>query len=140
MPILVSVDSNVSVSFSLVLTFLSISCIRVLLEIPGLTAIWYVRLADSNSTVLETQPNPIVLDVALAISMALGACANIALVIRFLERYCYRSTIIAMICLTVHDIMCVYSTDVAYRPDADLPDSPTQQCRRGDGVRRDSPC
>ena len=135
-----SIDSSDSASYSLLLTFSLFSRIRVLLEIPGLTAIWYVRLADSNSTVLETQPNPIVLDVALAISMALGACANVALVVRFLERYCYRSTIIAMLCLTVHDIMCVYSTDVAYRPDADLPDSPTQQCRRGDGVRRDSPC
>lgn len=135
-----SIDSSASAPSSLLLTFSLFSRIRVLLEIPGLTTIWYVRLADSNSTVLETQPNPIVLDVALAISMALGACANIALVIRFLERYCYRSTIIAMICLTVHDIMCVYSTDVTFGADADSPDSPTQQRRRGDGVRRDSPC
>ncbi|KAL7009352.1 Potassium channel [Cystobasidiomycetes sp. EMM_F5] len=72
----------------------------VLLEIPGLTALWYVRLASANSEVVETQPNPIVLDVALAISMALGAIANIALIVRFLERYCYAATIIAMVCNT----------------------------------------
>lgn len=51
---------------------------------------WYVK--ESNGLVVDSQPNTTLLDVALAFSIALGLAANIALIVRFLERRIYAST------------------------------------------------
>ncbi|ORY73112.1 hypothetical protein BCR35DRAFT_307383 [Leucosporidium creatinivorum] len=75
----------------------------VLLDIPGLTERWYVR--TNGYTVVETQPNPIILDVGQAVSMALGVLANLGLIVRFLERKPYAGTWVAIIALTAHDII-----------------------------------
>lgn len=40
-----------------------------------------------------------------AISLALGIIANAALILRFLERRVYESTIVACLCLTFHDCL-----------------------------------
>ncbi|SGY76217.1 BQ5605_C005g03475 [Microbotryum silenes-dioicae] len=71
--------------------------------IPGLTERWYVRTAGYN--VVETQPNPAILDVGLAISMALGVAANLGLISRFLERKPYLCTWISIVALTAHDVI-----------------------------------
>ncbi|SCV69367.1 BQ2448_2387 [Microbotryum intermedium] len=75
----------------------------VLLDIPGLTERWYVRTSGFN--VVETQPNPAILDVGQAISMALGVTANLALISRFLERKPYLCTWVAIVALTAHDVI-----------------------------------
>lgn len=72
----------------------------VLLDIPGLTERWYVKTLGYQ--VVETQPNPIILDVGQAVSMAFGVMANVALIVRFLEKHTYVSTWAAMISLTIH--------------------------------------
>ncbi|SCZ97568.1 BZ3500_MvSof-1268-A1-R1_Chr4-3g07254 [Microbotryum saponariae] len=73
------------------------------MSIPGLTARWYVRTAGYN--VVETRPNPAILDVGLAISMALGVIANLGLISRFLERKPYLCTWISIVALTAHDVI-----------------------------------
>ncbi|GAA6036322.1 hypothetical protein JCM8097_001666 [Rhodosporidiobolus ruineniae] len=75
----------------------------VLLDIPGLTTRWYVRTDDH--VVIETQPNPAILDIGLAISLALGVLANLALILRFLEHRPRLCTWISMLSLSLHDII-----------------------------------
>ncbi|KAI5476225.1 hypothetical protein MNV49_007987 [Pseudohyphozyma bogoriensis] len=75
----------------------------VLLDVPGLTERWYIQ--TDGYTVVNTQPNPIILDVGLAVSIAFGALANIALISRFLERRPRASTLVAIVALTIHDII-----------------------------------
>lgn len=77
----------------------------VMLEISGLTSEWYVKLEDSNTSVVETQPNPPLLTIALAISLTLGVIANVALISRFLERRPWSMTILASAALTIHDMI-----------------------------------
>jgi len=72
----------------------------ILLEIPGLTEHWYVRM-DGNQ-VVESRPNPPLVIVAMSFSMALALLANAALVYRFLERRVKASTIVCIIALTLH--------------------------------------
>ncbi|KAM0791088.1 hypothetical protein ACM66B_004379 [Microbotryomycetes sp. NB124-2] len=75
----------------------------VLLDIPGLTERWYQRTVGYE--VVETQPNPPLLDIGQAVSMAFGVAANIALVLRFLEKRPYEMTLVAIASLTLHDIL-----------------------------------
>ncbi|KZS97353.1 voltage-gated potassium channel [Sistotremastrum niveocremeum HHB9708] len=75
----------------------------ILLEIPGLTDHWYIR-TEANQTV-QTQPNPPLLDAGLAISMACALIANLALIIRFLEKRPKLMTLIAIFTLSVHDLI-----------------------------------
>jgi potassium channel subfamily K len=75
----------------------------ILLEIPGLTEHWYVR--TENNIPVVYQENPVILDVGLAISMACGVVANVALISRFLERRVFTSTIACIVMLTCHDII-----------------------------------
>lgn len=75
----------------------------VLLEIPGLTEPWYVK--TYGYTVIETRPNPVLLDVGLAISLTLGVVANVCLVARFLEFRPKRFTLFAILALTLHDVI-----------------------------------
>ena len=72
----------------------------ILLEVPGLTENWYVR--TDGHQIVESRPNPPWVIASLSISLALAVLANIALVCRFLERRPKRSTIVAIIALTIH--------------------------------------
>ncbi|KAK4046230.1 Potassium channel [Microbotryomycetes sp. JL201] len=75
----------------------------VLLDIPGLTERWYQRTVGYK--VVETKPNPPLLDVGQAVSMFFGVAANAALVMRFLEKRPYQMTWVAIASLTLHDIL-----------------------------------
>ncbi|KZT52621.1 hypothetical protein CALCODRAFT_486969 [Calocera cornea HHB12733] len=75
----------------------------ILLEIPGLTEHWYIR--TENNITVDYQPNPLILDIGLAFSMAAGVVANFALVMRFLERRVFVSTMVATVALAVHDVI-----------------------------------
>lgn len=75
----------------------------ILLEIPGLTEPWYVRIV--NNVPVEYQNNSTLLEVALGISMFFGLCANVAIIVRFMEKKVYWSTIAAIICITSHDVV-----------------------------------
>ncbi|GAA5868527.1 hypothetical protein JCM3774_005417 [Rhodotorula dairenensis] len=75
----------------------------VLLEIPGLTEPWYVK--TYGYTVIDTRPNPVLLDIGLAFSLALGVAANICLVARFLEFRPKRFTLAAILALSLHDVI-----------------------------------
>ncbi|KAH9941150.1 uncharacterized protein BXZ73DRAFT_41985 [Epithele typhae] len=75
----------------------------ILLEIPGLTQHWYIR--TENDVTVETKPNSIILDVGLGISVACAVIANIALVLRFLEKRVQTVTLICIIFLTLHDLI-----------------------------------
>lgn len=71
----------------------------VLLDIPGLTTPWYVK--TQGDTIVDSKPNPVLLDVGQALCLALGVLANGALIFRFLEHRPRLTTWLAMICLTV---------------------------------------
>ena len=73
----------------------------ILLDIPSLSGHWYVRTGP-NSETIETRPNPRLLNIAMAVSMACALFACICLVIRFTERAVKAMTILAIISLTVH--------------------------------------
>ena len=72
----------------------------ILLAIPGFTEHWYIK-THQNRTV-ETQKNPIVLDVGLAFSMLCAVLANVCLVIRFMEKRVRTMTLLCVIFLTIH--------------------------------------
>lgn len=73
----------------------------ILLEIPGLTDDWYIR-TDGN-VVIESRPNPVLLDVGLGVSMFFALVANISLICRFLDKGpVFVTTIITIACLTIH--------------------------------------
>ncbi|GAA94061.1 hypothetical protein E5Q_00708 [Mixia osmundae IAM 14324] len=85
----------------------------ILLEIPGLTQRWYVKTASKyTNEVLDSQKNPVLLDVALGISIGMAIIANICLVMRFLERRVWITTVIACIALTFHD--CINISALTY--------------------------
>jgi len=73
----------------------------ILLDIPSLTGHWYVRTGPNGETI-ETRPNPRLLNVAMAVSMAFALFACICLVIRFTERAVKLMTILCIILLTAH--------------------------------------
>lgn len=78
----------------------------ILLDIPSLSGHWYVR-TGSNSETIESRPNPRLLNVAMAVSMAFALFACICLVIRFTERAVKLMTILAIISLTAHDVISI---------------------------------
>ncbi|KAI0747018.1 hypothetical protein C8Q80DRAFT_1220221 [Daedaleopsis nitida] len=82
----------------------------ILLEIPGLTVRWYIR-TEGNTTV-ETRPNPIVLDVGMAISIACALIANVCLVLRFLEKRVQTVTLLCIVFLTIHDLINIVAVTV----------------------------
>jgi potassium channel subfamily K len=81
-----------------------------LLEIPGLTEHWYIR-TEANQ-VVESKSNSAILDVGLAISMACGLCANICLILRFLERRVKTVTILTMAFLTIHGTLSSFAIHI----------------------------
>ena len=72
----------------------------ILLEIPGLTEHWYIR-TEANKTI-ESRPNPAILDVGLAFSMACAVFANICLILRFSEKWIKATTLFCILFLTCH--------------------------------------
>lgn len=74
----------------------------ILLEIPGLTVRWYIKTEDHQT--VDTKPNPVILDVGLAISLACALIANICLVLRFLEKRVQTATLMCIISLTIHGV------------------------------------
>lgn len=72
----------------------------ILLEIPGLTGYWYIR--TQGSTVVDTRPNPAILDVGLGISMACAIIANICIIMRFLEKRVTTMTLLCILFLSIH--------------------------------------
>ena len=72
----------------------------ILLAIPGFTEHWYIK-THQNKTV-ETQKNPIVLDIGLAFSMLCAVLANVCLVVRFMEKRVRTMTLLCVIFLTIH--------------------------------------
>lgn len=79
------------------------SALRARSQIPGLTERWYVK--NENGSVVDTQPNSTLLDVALGASIAFGLIANAFLIVRFLEKKIVWSTWIAMVTLSIHDVI-----------------------------------
>jgi potassium channel subfamily K len=79
----------------------------VLLEVPGLTAHWYIKTQGEGALgpIVDVQPNSPFIDGSTAVSMAFGVLANLALVSRFLEKKPYISTLIAIGSLTAHDLL-----------------------------------
>lgn len=75
----------------------------ILLEIPGLTEKWYIRTEENK--IVETQPNTVILNAGLGVSMFCALVANVCVVLRFLEKgEVKRMTIIAIIALTIHGV------------------------------------
>ncbi|EGO03438.1 hypothetical protein SERLA73DRAFT_45542, partial [Serpula lacrymans var. lacrymans S7.3] len=75
----------------------------ILLEIPGLTEKWYIRTQKGH--IVDTQPNPAILDVGLGFSIGCALIANICLIIRFLEKRVKTMTILCTVFLTIHDVI-----------------------------------
>ncbi|KAI3612980.1 tandem pore domain k+ channel [Moniliophthora roreri] len=82
----------------------------ILLEIPGLTEHWYIRTIENE--VVETKPNTLILNVGLALSMACGLIANIAIIARFLEKRVKLMTLTCVAFLTIHDIINITAVTV----------------------------
>ncbi|RPD57007.1 hypothetical protein L226DRAFT_491051 [Lentinus tigrinus ALCF2SS1-7] len=82
----------------------------ILLEIPGLTERWYIR-TENNQTV-ETKPNPAILEIGLAFSIACALIANISLILRFLEKRVQTVTLLCIVFLTSHDIINIIAVTV----------------------------
>ncbi|OSD08778.1 hypothetical protein PYCCODRAFT_1401521 [Trametes coccinea BRFM310] len=82
----------------------------ILLEIPGLTERWYIR--TENHTTVETRKNPVILEVGMAISIACALIANIALVLRFLEKRVQTVTLVCIVSLTIHDLINIVAVTV----------------------------
>jgi hypothetical protein len=72
----------------------------ILLSIPGLTEHWYI-VTENDKTVL-THPNSALLNVGMAISLACAVCANVAIIVRFMEKQVLRMTLLAIAALSVH--------------------------------------
>lgn len=74
--------------------------LSVLLSIPSLTSHWHVQ-TDGNVT-LEARPSPLHHVVAMSLSMACGALANICLVLRFAERSIKKMTLLCIFLLSMN--------------------------------------
>ncbi|KAI5121123.1 hypothetical protein M0805_002795 [Coniferiporia weirii] len=82
----------------------------ILLEIPGLTEHWYI-ITENNATVFSRK-NSALLDVGLSISMTCALIANIAIISRFLEKKVRTSTLIAIVALSIHDIINIVAVTI----------------------------
>jgi hypothetical protein len=72
----------------------------IMLSIPSLTGHWYIRTENNITT--EIHPNPLLLDVGLAFSMACAVLASAFLVVRFAERCVKYMTLASIAFLTLH--------------------------------------
>ncbi|GAA6046700.1 hypothetical protein JCM3770_003123 [Rhodotorula araucariae] len=73
----------------------------VLLDIPGLTSRWYIRTEGTD--IVDSQPNPALLDAGQAVGLALGVFANGALIWRFLEHRPRTCTWVAILALSLRE-------------------------------------
>ncbi|PPQ88573.1 hypothetical protein CVT25_009953 [Psilocybe cyanescens] len=76
----------------------------IMLSIPSLTGHWYIRTGE-NSVLLESRPNPPLLDAAMGLSMGCGILASACLVVRFAERQIKLMTFLCIVFLTLHDLI-----------------------------------
>ncbi|CAO1638199.1 unnamed protein product [Sympodiomycopsis kandeliae] len=75
----------------------------IMLEVPGLTSKWYVRIDTSGKSVTY-RDNPVLLDVGLAFSLAAAVAANVMLIMRFTKVLTPRqATLGAFLGFLVHD-------------------------------------
>ncbi|KAE8272085.1 hypothetical protein A4X09_0g248 [Tilletia walkeri] len=75
----------------------------IMLEVPGFTSSWYISTGRELGNVVY-EKNPVLLDIGLAFSMAFAVLANLCIILRFLEvMRPKKSTLIAMVLLTLHD-------------------------------------
>lgn len=72
----------------------------ILLEIPGLTEEWYIRIEADQ--IVDRKPNTVILDVALALSVVFAVMANACLIVRFMEKKVKYMTIACVVFLTIH--------------------------------------
>ncbi|KAI0646554.1 hypothetical protein C8Q79DRAFT_676942 [Trametes meyenii] len=82
----------------------------ILLEIPGLTERWYIKTEDHKT--VETRKNPVILEFGLTVSIACALVANVALVLRFLEKRVQTVTLLCIVFLTVHDLINIVTVTV----------------------------
>jgi hypothetical protein len=75
----------------------------IMLSIPGLTGYWYVRTGEGHA-LLEVRPNPILLVVAMGLSISCGVLASACLVVRFAERMIEWMTRLCILFLTLHGV------------------------------------
>ncbi|KAF8651587.1 hypothetical protein AX16_004703 [Volvariella volvacea WC 439] len=86
--------------------------------IPGVTNSWYLRI--ENHQVVQTRPNPPIIEVVLAFSIVCAILANLCLIVRFMERRVKSMTWTCTAFLAVHDIInttVVVAFGVAHRLD-----------------------
>lgn len=72
----------------------------ILLEVPGLTEHWYIMTESNN--IVDSRPNPALLNAGMGISIACAVFANICLIMRFAERWVKPTTLLCILFLTVH--------------------------------------
>lgn len=82
----------------------------ILLAIPSVTARWYVRTGEKGD-VLESAPNPKLLEAGMILSLVCGVLANACLVVRFAERAIKAMTVLTIVFLSIHgaSFFCVLS-------------------------------
>lgn len=73
----------------------------VLLSIPSLTNHWYVQ-TNGASAAVKSAPTPLLLDVAMGLSMTCGVLANLCLILRFTERNVKKMTLLCIILLSMN--------------------------------------
>jgi len=73
----------------------------IMLLIPSLTGHWYIRTGAGN-VVVEVRPNPLLLQLAMGVSMGCGIIASACLVARFAERHVKLMTHLCIFFLSLH--------------------------------------
>jgi len=83
----------------------------IMLLIPSLTGHWYVRTGNGNE-VLEVQPNPLLLKLAMGLSLGCGVIASACLVARFAERNFKLATHLCIFFLCLHGALFLVIVDI----------------------------
>jgi len=95
-------DVNLSRSYRILPIFSGIMIpFSTMLLIPSLTGHWYIRTGARN-VVVQVQSNPLLLQLAMGISMGCGVIASACLVVRFAERNVKLMTHLCIIFLSLH--------------------------------------
>jgi hypothetical protein len=88
----------------------------IMLLIPSLTGHWYVRTGVDNE-VLEVRPNPLLLKLAMGLSLGCGVIASACLVARFSERNIKLATHLCISFLCLHGVLFLIIVHIFF-PDA----------------------
>lgn len=95
-------DINSSRSYRILPIFSGIMIpFSIMLLIPSLTSHWYIRTGADN-VVVEVRPNPLLLQLAMGVSMGCGIIASACLVARFAERNVKLMTHLCIFFLSLH--------------------------------------